>query len=171
MSCSSFIYSFLLFAAIMVSQAAAAGFGVSPSSLEFQVEAGSQSSRQLLLYNTDMETVEFSMATSNPETLQIWPEIVTVAGDSVAGIRVTAIGAKPGEAMEEISISMSGGGREGEVGLALGTMVPAKLRVINGQAITANAVIGTLLSAGIAFFGTAAYLLARAKLGRTTNFI
>ena len=166
--CFRFFLSILTAAAAFVSSAhlvAAAGFGVSPSSLEFVVEKGSEASRQIIIYNT-REPVEFIAVSSSPELIQVYPEAGVVAGEGTARLTVTAFGKKTGVANERIAISfrnpqINGGS---EVALSLGTYVAARLSVVELAAKSANAFVGFLVSSGVFVAGLLAYLPIRKRL-------
>ncbi|MBI2141658.1 hypothetical protein HYU16_04530 [Candidatus Woesearchaeota archaeon] len=177
----TYYFLFLLLAAATVAinasqNANAAGFGVSPSNMEFIVEKGSQASRQLMLYNTNEEAAEFTAMSSNPETTKVSPERGTVPGEGTTSITVTARGIKKnkeGKSEGEIVISFDNRNIDAdrEVSLSLGTAVAVKVDVVKGAALAVNAIIGVIVSASIVMAGLAAYYATRRRAGKpSTDF-
>ncbi|MBI2580336.1 mobile sperm domain-containing protein [Candidatus Woesearchaeota archaeon] len=144
----------------------AAGFGVSPSGLEFAVEKGAQASRHLIIYNTYEVTAEFSVTSGNPSALIVTPDRGVIEEGGTALVTVTAIGKDVGTAAEEISIGISNynANSDREVSLSLGTTVAAKITVAKNGSLAANVFVGALLSASIVFAGLAAYYASRKKV-------
>lgn len=159
-------FCFLSAAAIIFAantkSSAAAGFGVSPSALDFTVEESSESSRQLIIYNTGKES-EFSVKSSSPELLRAFPLSGTLPEGGTAAVTVTALGKKVGTSESEITVSFNSH-ENGKVGVALGAAVAVKLSVVKGPALPASAFVGTLLSTGIVLFGASAYCASRKKI-------
>ena len=159
----------ILAAAAALSQAtlvAAAGFGVSPGTLEFALEEGTVASRQLSLYNLGSQA-QFTAVSSNPGLVQVSQESGTIAAGSAATITVTAsaAAAKKGRHSEAITVTM-GSNQENEIRLAIGTVVPVTITITNTIA-AANAAIGLAVSAGIVATGLFVYSpLARRLPGR-----
>lgn len=171
MNALSFIYYFRFFiiaAAIITVIAnnsqtvAAAGFGVSPSTLDFTVEEGSESSRQLIIYNTGKES-EFSIESSSPEVVRASPSSGILPEEGTAVATVTALGKKVGTSESKLAISFGSHARN-EVSVALGTIVAVKLSVVKGPALSASAFVGMLLSTFIVLFGASAYCASRKKI-------
>ncbi len=153
----------------MAAPASATGIGVSPSSLEFVVEEGSQSSRQLILHNTGIEEAGFTLS-SNSEMLKVWPKTVEIPGNGRARATVTASGTKAGKISAELLVEAAGGGGS-DVSLSLGTSIIARINVIKASA-AANALVGASISTGIVALGVSAYLAFGKKLlEKGTNFI
>mgnify|MGYP001569348953 CR=1 FL=1 len=146
---------------------AATGFGVSPSSLEFLVEKGSEVSRQLMIYNTGA-TTKFEAESSNPELIKIHPASGAISEAGIAIVTVTARGKAAGTKEEEISVRIGGFSSNGdsEVEILLGTGIPVKVMVINSAAAAANAFVGVMLAAGIVLVGAFAYYASRKKIRR-----
>ena len=136
----------------------AAGFGVSPSTLDFTVEKGSEASRQLIIYNTG-DAAEFKAVSSNPELISVYPISGTISEEGTEKLTVTAFGKKAVAADEQIMISMNPQiSRAGDISLLLGTNVAARVRVIQSAARSADFLVGSLLSASIVIAGLLAYL-------------
>ncbi|MBI3036694.1 mobile sperm domain-containing protein [Candidatus Woesearchaeota archaeon] len=170
---SFFIYYFLFLlfvaatGAISASQnVTGAGFGVSPSGLEFVVEKGAQASRHLIIYNTGKESAGFRAQSSDPVVIKVSPETGFVEAEGSAAVEVTATGSKIGQTSGEVIISFGSHGSHNEVSLELGTAVPVKLTAFKKAEAAANAFIGMLLSASIVFAGLAAYYFAKRKSSR-----
>jgi len=147
---------------------AAAGFGVSPSKLEFVVEKGSEASRQLIIYNTGKEAAKFTARSSNPETAQVLPEKGTIRGEGTALVTVIARGIKrdkEGKSEEEIIINFNNPNSNADKGvsLSLGTAVPVRLQVLEGAHRSANVFVGMALSASIVLTGLAAHYASKRK--------
>ena len=96
----------------------AAGFGVSPSTLDFSVEKGSKVARQLIIYNTG-EAAAFRAASSNPLAVQVSPSEGVIGTGAASHITVTATGEKAGSSREEIIVSFSSLGSVNDVALQL----------------------------------------------------
>ena len=166
-------FSFFIFAvtAIVIGAtinshiAAASGFGVSPSSLEFAVEKGSEASRQLIIYSTGGPS-EFNAVSSNPELIKVHPETGTITEEGAAWLIVTAFGKKAGVANEHIAISFKNPQINGnkEIALSLGTYVAARLSVVEMAAKSANAFVGFLVSLGIIAAGLSVYSPTRNRI-------
>ncbi len=166
---SLFIYYFLFLllaaatGAINASQnVTGAGFGVSPSTLDFIVEEGSESSRQLIIYNTGKES-EFNAGSSSPEVVQVFPSRGTLPEGGQVLATVTAFGEKVGTSKNEVMVSVNSH-ENGKVGVELGAAVAVNINVIKSSALSANAFVGMLLSTGIVLFGIAAYYASRKKI-------
>ncbi|MBI2144303.1 mobile sperm domain-containing protein [Candidatus Woesearchaeota archaeon] len=158
----------LVIAAANAKAASASGFAVSPSSLEFNVETGSQVQRQLAIYNIGKEPAEFSAASSNPQAVVVSPNTGIISGGSKAVITATAKGTKAGASSGEIVIGLSSGSNK-EVSLSLGTAVAVKVNVLKGAALAANAFFGVMLSAGIVATGLAGYYTLKRRVGRLST--
>lgn len=160
-----FVFTAAVIAVIIVNNSfavIATGFGVSPSSLDFTVEEGSESSRQLIIYNTGKES-GFNVESSSPEAVRVFPSGGTLPEGGTALVTVTAFGKKAGSSESEITVSVNSHDN-GRVGIALGAAVAVKLNVVKGSALSASAFVGMLLSAGIVLFGVAAYYALRKKI-------
>ena len=139
----------------------AAGFGVSPSTLDFTVEKGSEASRQLIIYNTG-QAAEFNAVSSNPELISVYPSSGAISEEGTKRLAVTVFGKNEGVAYEHIVISMNPRmSMAGDISLSLGTNIAAKVHVIESAARYANFLVGILLSAGIIIAGLLAYLSIR----------
>ncbi len=165
-SCLIYWFCFLSAATIIfcvnTKSSAAAGFGVSPSALEFTVEEGSESSRQLIIYNTGKES-GFSAESSSPEAVLVFPPSGTLLEGGTAIVTVTAFGKKIGTSESEITVSVNSD-ENGKVGVELGAAVAVNINVIKSSALPANAFVGMLLSASIVLSGVAAYYASRKKV-------
>ena len=165
-SCLIYFFGFLSIAAIIfvgnTQFSVAAGFGVSPSTLDFTVEEGSESSRQLIIYNTGKES-GFSVQSSSPEVVLVFPSSGTLPEGGTAIVTVTAFGKKVGTSESEITVSVNSH-ENGRVGVALGAAVAVKLSVVKGSVLSANAFVGMLLSTFIVMFGLCAYHISRKKV-------
>lgn len=166
----SFIYYFSFFLAVAAStagyfphRAVAAGFGVSPSSLNFVVEEGSESSRQLIIYNTGADAL--FMASSDNPAITVTPSTAMLGESESAAVTVTATGKKAGKSSGEILISFipEGSSAGNEVLFSLGTRVGVSLTVVESAMSSANFFVGVLASAGIVVAGLSAYLALRRK--------
>ncbi len=167
------IYYFLFFlfiaaAAVIHSpqSAIAAGFGVSPSSLEFTVEKGSEASRQLTIYNTGADA-QFAAISGNP-AVTVAPGTAMVGESKSVVATVTATGKKLGKSSGEILISFTpeGSSAGNEVLFSLGTRVGVSLNVVESAMHSANFFVGILTSAAIVVSGLSAYLALRRKSAR-----
>ena len=166
-------FSFFIFAATAIVTgatinshiAAASGFGVSPSSLEFVVEKGSEASRQLIIYSTG-DATEFNAVSSNPEMIMVYPSAGIISEKGTERLTVTAFGKKAGVANEHITISFQNSQIKGneEVALSLGTYVAARLSVVEMAAKSANAFVGFHVSLGIVAAGLSIYSSIRSSL-------
>ncbi|MBI2550542.1 hypothetical protein HYV83_05185 [Candidatus Woesearchaeota archaeon] len=165
-SCLIYWFCFLSAATIIFAgntkSSAAAGFGVSPSTLDFTVEEGSESSRQLTLYNTGKES-EFNAESSSPEVVLVSPSSGTLPEGGTVAVTVTAFGKKAGTSESEIIMSVNSH-ENGRVSVALGAAVAVKLSVVKGSVLSANAFVGILLSASIVLFGLSGYYASRKKV-------
>lgn len=161
MNTQLFFYCFLFFI-LMTGNMAAAGLGVSPSSLKFIIDEGEEASRQLLIYNTGDNEASFRVESSNSGRLGISPGTVTIQAGGMAPIIVTASGTVVGKSLETIFVEADG--KEDGVGLALGTAIVAEITVVKAATLTANAIVGASLSSGIVLLGLSAYLHARKRL-------
>ena len=161
-----YLFCFLSAAAIIFAvntkSTAAAGFGVSPSTLDFTVKEGSESSRQLIIYNTGKES-EFSAESSSPEVVLVFPSSGTLPEGGTAIVTVTAFGKKAGTSESEITVSVNSH-ENGRIGVALGAAVAVNINVIKSSALSANALVGMLLSTGIVLLGITAYYVSRKKI-------
>lgn len=167
MKVSFFIYCFLFLAAAAFidfpQTASAAGFGVSPSNINFVVEKGSSASRQLIIYNTGADA-QFTAISDDP-AIAVEPSSGALGEGNAAAIRVTAAGKKAGKSSSEILISLVhvSTNADREVRLALGTRVGVSLAVIESAVQSANFFVGLLISAGVVVAGLSAYLALRGK--------
>lgn len=160
-----FLFTAIVIAVIIVNNSLAviaAGFGVSPSSLDFTVEEGSEASRQLTIYNTGKES-GFNVESSSPELVQVFPSSGTLPEGGLVLVTVTAFGKKVGSSENELKISFASQTSK-EVSVALGAVVAVKLNVVKGSALSASAFVGMLLSTSIVLFGLAAYYALRRKI-------
>ncbi len=166
-----FIYYFSFFLAVAASttsyfphRAVAAGFGVSPSSLDFTVVEGSESSRQLTIYNTGADA-RFMASSDNP-AITVVPSTAMLGKSESAAVTVTAAGKKAGKSSGEILISFipEGGSAGNEVLFSLGTRVGVSLAVIENAVQSANFFVGMLASAGIVVAGLSLYLPIRSRV-------
>lgn len=141
----------------------AAGFGVSPSNIDFIVEKGSSASRQLIIYSTGADA-KFVAASENPE-LAVLPSAGALGEGESAAITVTATGKKIGKSDGEILISLShdSGNAGNGVLFSLGTRVGVSLAVVESAMPSANFFVGMLTSAGVVMVGLSAYLALRRK--------
>lgn len=148
--------------AISSKTAYAAGFAVSPSSLDLTVEKGSQVQRQLKIYNTAEEDTDFTAVSSNPAAIMISPERGFIESEGAAFVTLTATGTRTGKSEEEVVISFGSRDsyRRGEVDLEVGTAVPVRLKVLKRAETAANALFGIFISASIVVIGIAAYYFA-----------
>lgn len=158
----------MVFISVNSQTANAAGFGVSPSSLEFTVEKGTEVSRQLIIYNTG-RAAEFEAESSNLELVMVYPSSGIIDEGGTATITVTATGKTAGTKKEEINVRISGlselsGNGDKEVGISLGAGIPVKVIVVNSASVAANAFVGVMLAMGIVLFGLAAYYASRKKI-------
>ena len=164
-----FIYCFLFLAAVAfidVTQASiAAGFGVSPSAIDFTVEKGSAASRQLIIYNTGPDA-QFTAVSEDP-AITVKPD-KGILGKDKSVVTVTATGRKVGKSSGEILISLlpNSGKADKEVRFSLGTRVGVSVRVLESAVPSASPFVGMLTSAGIVAAGLSAYLPVRNKLKR-----
>lgn len=165
-----FIYYFSFFLAVAAAaiihspqSAVAAGFGVSPSALEFTVEKGAEASRQLTIYNTGADA-QFVAISENP-AVTVVPGTAMLGESESAVATVTATGKKLGKSSGEILISFTpeGSSAGNEVLFSLGTRVGVSLNVIESSARSANFFAGALTSAAIVVGGLSAYLALRRK--------
>ena len=143
----------------------AAGFGVSPSTLDFTVEKGSEASRQLIIYNTG-DAAEFKAISSNPALVQVSPSEGIISTGAASHITVTATGENAGSSLEEITVSLSSHNNGGEVSLQLGTAIAVRLYVVESAKKLANPAVGLVIAASILLVGTAAYYISRRNLVR-----
>ena len=179
MKVSSFIYYFRFFLFLFLATAAislahtesvvAAGFGVSPSSLDFVVEKGSAASRQLIVYNTGADA-RFTAISEDPAIAIVPSEGLLGKGKSAA-VTVTAAGKKSGKSSSEILISFitNNGRADKEVQFSLGTRVGVSLNVFENSLSSlppANFFVGILTSVVIVATGLSAYLPVRNRLKR-----
>ncbi len=146
---------YLFFFLITSCYATAEGFGVSPSSLEFTLRRGEESSRQLIIYNTGDEAVEFGISSQSYQ-LSFSPEQGSIPAGGSSTVIVTATGKALGHSSEEISMNIGGNHKEG-IGISLGTSVPVSLHVLDSGISSANPAIGIILSGGILASGLAAF--------------
>ncbi|MBI2144763.1 hypothetical protein HYU18_00400 [Candidatus Woesearchaeota archaeon] len=169
MNFSFLIYFFLLLVAT-AGNAGAAGFGVSPSSLEFSLSEGSEASRQLVIFNTGKDSVDFSILAS--PSIRVRPESGEIGGGKAAAATVTVIGTKAGVANGELAVSLgSSRNAENRVSLSLGTSVPVTVRVVKGVP-AASAFVGILVSVVIVVAGLGVCIPLRQNLlGRAARFI
>lgn len=167
MKVSFFIYCFLFLAAAAFidspQTASAAGFGVSPSNINFVVEKGSSASRQLIIYNTGAYA-QFTAISDDP-AIAVEPSSGALGEGKAAAITVTASAKNPGRSASEILVSLvhGSGNPDREVRLALGTRVGVSLSVVESALQSANPVVGMLVSAGMVVAGLSAYLALRRK--------
>ncbi len=148
----------LAFFACFSQDIAAAGFGVSPSSMEFVVEKGSEVSRQLIIYNTG-KAAEFEAKSSNPGLIKVYPDKATISGYESKKLTVTAFGKKSGAVDGHIVISVTPQAQgDSDISLSLGTSVAVKLLVAELAAGSANFMVGSFLSASIVIAGILIYL-------------
>ncbi|MBI2176498.1 hypothetical protein HYU40_04115 [Candidatus Woesearchaeota archaeon] len=169
MSVSQLIYCFCLLAfaasvtAVNSQLSNAAGFGVSPSSIEFVIEKGSSASRQLIIYNTGTDA-QFTAVSENP-AISAEPDNGMLKNGKSTAIKVTANGEKPGKSASEILVSLAHGSDnpDGKVRLSLGTRVRVSLTVIESAVQSADFFVGALTSAAITVAGLSAYLALRRK--------
>lgn len=167
---AQFLFYCFLFFILMEGNAAAAGLGVSPSSLKFVIDEGEKASRQLVIYNSGADLAEFSISASS-EHITISPESGRIEGGKAAVSTITAAGAKPGASTAEVTISLGSRGREREIALTLGSVIPVSIDVI-AKAASANAAVGLLVSASTFVIGLAAYYrLRRIQLPKIARFI
>ena len=147
-------------------RAIAAGFGVSPSSLEFTVEKGAEASRQLMIYNTGA-AARFVANSGNP-AITVVPGTAMLGESESAVATVTATGKKLGKSSGEILISFTpdGSSAGNEVLFSLGTRVGVSLNVIESSARSANFFVGMLTSSAVVVGGLFAYLALRRKSAR-----
>lgn len=142
---------------------AAAGFGVSPSSMEFVVEKGSEVSRQLIIYNTG-RSAGFNAVSSNPELISVAPGNGTISEDGIEKLTVTAFGKKAGSVDGQVVIYVNPQGEgDSDISLSLGTSVAVKLLVAELEAVPANFLVGSFLSASIVIAGLLAYFPIRSR--------
>lgn len=166
------IYCFLFLlaatAAIVTSSsnAAATGFGVSPSSIDFAVEKGSSASRQLIIYSTGADA-QFVAISESPE-VTVAPSAGILSESKPVVVTVTATGKKLGKSGSEILISLAhnSGNAGNEVRFSLGTRVGISLSVVERTAESANPLAGMLTSSAIVVGGLSAYLTLRRKNAR-----
>lgn len=170
MKASFFIYYFLFVAAMAFTgspqAASAAGFGVSPSDINFVVENGLSASRQLIIYNTGPASV-FTVV-SEDSAIAVEPSSGTLEKGNTAAIIVTASGKKPGKSASEILVSLAhgSGNPDGEVRLSLGTRVRVSLSVVESALQSANPFVGALISAAMVVAGLLVYLPTRNRIRR-----
>ena len=146
----------------------AAGFAVSPSSLEFTVEKDSHAQKQLRIYNSGEEGAEFAAQSSNKDVVKVSPEKGFVEGEGPAVVTVTATGVRMDSTSEEVLISFSSRNSNAnrEVSLELGTAVPVKITAVKSAEAAANVVIGSFLSVSIVMVGLAIYYSRRKRTVR-----
>lgn len=162
-----FLFLAAAVAAVLIASKAnavnAAGFGVSPSSIDFIVEKGSSASRQLIVYNTGADA-KFVAISENPE-LAVLPSAGILGESESAAVTVTATGKKIGKSSTEILISLAHNRNNADDGVrfSLGTRVGVSLAVIESAIPSANFFVGMLASAGIVVGGLSAYLAIRSK--------
>ena len=142
-------------------QAGAAGFGVSPGSLNITLEEGSEVSRQLLIYNTGFNAADFSITTG--AGIKAFPSSGRIDGKKSAVVEIKVIGARAGLQDSDIMVSIAEPSIDGEISFSLGTVIPVSVKTLAGKSLAANAFGGGLLSLGIIFSGIVVYRLIRQK--------
>lgn len=160
---------FLIYFFLLLSSAAAvraSGFGISPSSMGFSLLEGSESSRQLILYNTG-GSAGFSV-TSSSQDIVVTPSNGVLPGNGKAIVTVTAKGRKAGLYREDITVRFFEPGSENKVSLGLGLSVAVKIAVSKASAVQANAFVGSLISLGIVISGISSYIGIK-KLSKTQH--
>lgn len=147
----SYFFAFLIFSQI----AAAAGFGVSPASLDFVVWEGGSASKLLTIYNTG-SAAYFAVAAGS---VKAEPGSGYLESGGSAAVKVTASYKEEGYYADELDILLSSG-KSNAVELAVGTTVPVSVTVLR-NALSAEPVIGLLTSGSIVAAGLGSYFAAR----------
>ena len=161
------IYYFLFLAAVVLTDfpqtTVAAGFGVSPSTIDFAVEKGSSVSRQLIIYNTG-PAAQFTAISENP-AITVKPGNGILGESEMATVTLTAAGKNVGRSGGEILISLvpDNGNSDKEVKFSLGTRVGVSLSVVESALPSASLFVGMLTTAVIVAAGLSVYLQVRRR--------
>jgi hypothetical protein len=147
-------FVFILFFEINI--VSANGFGVSPSSLNFSIFKGSESSRQVIIYNTGNEDAFFNATTTNL-SIALFPSFGLIEKNSRSLIEVKVSGSRIGEENGEVIIRFSSPKAENMVSLGMGLSVKVGIAVNNPPRTDPDTLIGSVISAGIIITGFSSY--------------
>jgi len=151
------IYFFLFLAAAQ--SVFAYGFGISPSELNFAVEKGAESSRQLILHNTGSQ-VKFTAASDNG-LVSVSPASGIVPENGKTAVAVAVSGNRAGEFHDTVTVRFFNPDDASGVSLGLGMSVAVRISVTEPVAAQASIIVGSLISTGIIASGLSAYLAAK----------
>ncbi len=146
---ATFLLAFLLLASCV----AAAGIGVTPAELSFNIEKGKRQQRELTVYNLDDKELEFE-AQSDAAFIQFYHEGV-IEPESGSKITVEADATKLKTGKHTATIYITTKSNNQGVGIRVGTAIEATVEVFSHN--EPNFLVGILISVMIVASGLAIY--------------
>ncbi|MBS3133064.1 hypothetical protein J4470_02960 [Candidatus Woesearchaeota archaeon] len=144
-----------LFLSLVIS-VEAAGIGVAPAELSFNIEKGKSQQKELTLYNLEDRETEFEVR-GNADFLEFYHNgIIEPFGNEKITVKANAANLKEGNYGKNIYIIASSS--DSGVSLKLGAAVKANVNVFTNSAT--NFLTGIITSASIVAAGLLAYLAA-----------
>jgi len=150
------LFLLLFFSLIFITEVKAAGIGIAPGELNFNVERGRTQQKELTIYNLENQEIEFEVS-SSADFLEFYHNgILEASGVDKIIVEAATGNLKEGSYNELIYITSSNGASG--VKLDLGVAVKANVLVYSTE--KANTFFGLIISISIVFVGLLIYFLA-----------